>query len=601
MSVASPHTLMGTRSSVRDAISTPDVVAVSSLALFVTALLAITWGTWGDLDSDTGYDIVAATRIADGDVPYRDFTYYYGPLAPILGALIQLVGMSPLNSAIALGLVVTTAILAATYLLARSFVGPLGAALATALTAAVAVIPNNYNFVLPHTAAATLGLLCVLVLLLALGRAGDPPRVGVLAVAGSALGLCALTKPEPAAAALFVTVAWLILNRHRLGAKSVAFLLVPAVAIPAVVYGVFARLAGAHELLLENLYPRDVLHAGGDVLVRVRMPLTLESIVEIGGRAVLYGIGCAAIVLVSIALTRGGRMRVLAAAAVALVGCAAVAAALVRPEALRHGLQFIYAWIPAGALIALVIVVRRRRRGGTTGASEREIVGLTALLVLGFASYGAFYLHAPHPQMAVYAVPLAAIFIARLHLRDLVLNRAGYVLGAAWLAFLVAAGTGLALKDARIETASVQGPGGSLAETPDEAALYAGALNWIERRTSPGDQILVAPMMTGLYVLADRSSPLSEISLIPGALPSPEDERRAIAKLDSSRPPLVITDDREWPGYGHSSFGKSFDRELAAWIRRNYARTAVIRAPAHVTFEGNHAERTVSVWLRRNQ
>ena len=203
--------------------------------------------------------------------------------------------------------------------------------------------------------------------------------------------------------------------------------------------------------------------------------------------------------------------------------------------------------------------------------------------------------------MAVYAVPLAAIFLARLHLRDLVLNREGYVLGAAWLALLAAAGTGLALKDARIETASVQGAGGSLAETADEAALYSGALNWIERKTGPGDQILVAPMMTGLYVLADRSSPLSEISLIPGALPSTEDERRAIAKLDAARPPLVITDDREWPGYGHSSFGNSFDRELAAWIRRNYARTAVIRAPAHVTFEGNHAERTVSVWLRRNQ
>ena len=592
---------MRTRSTIRDAISTPDVVAVSSLALFFTALLALTWRTWGDLDSDTGYDIVAATRIADGDVPYRDFTYYYGPLAPVLGALIQLVGVSPLTAAIALGLMVTTAILAATYILARSFVGPLGAALATALTAAVAVIPNNYNFVLPHTAAATLGLLCVLVLLIALSRAGNPPRGPILLIAGSAIGLCALTKPEPAAAALLVGVAWLILNRHRLDRKSVAFLLMPAVAIPVVVYGIFARLAGARDLLLDNLYPRDVLHAGGDVLVRVRMPLTLESVVEIGGRVLLYGIGCAAIALVSVALARGGRMRTIATAAVVLFGTAAIGAALLRPEALRHGLQFIYAWIPAGALIALVIVVRKRRRNGTSDATEREIVGLTALFALGLSSYGAFYLHAPHPQMAVYAVPLAAIFLARLHMRDLVLNRAGYVLGAAWLVFLVAAGTALALKDARIETASVQGPGGSIAETAQEAALYSGALNWIERKTSPGDQILVAPMMTGLYVLADRSSPLAEISLIPGALPSPADERRAIEKVAAARVPLVITDDRAWPGYGHTSFGKSFDRELAAWIRANYDRAAVIRAPAHITFEGNHAERTVSVWLRRNQ
>ena len=76
-------------------------------------------------------------------MPYRDFTYYYGPLAPALGAAIQLIGVSPLTAAIALGLLVTTAILAATYVLARSFVGPVGAGLATAITAAVAVIPNN--------------------------------------------------------------------------------------------------------------------------------------------------------------------------------------------------------------------------------------------------------------------------------------------------------------------------------------------------------------------------------------------------------------------------------------------------------------------------
>ena len=251
----------------------------------------------------------------------------------------------------------------------------------------------------------------------------------------------------------------------------------PAVAIPVVVYGIFARLAGARDLLLDNLYPRDVLHAGGDVLVRVRMPLTLESVVEIGGRVLLYGIGCAAIALVSVALARGGRMRTIATAAVVLCGTAAIGAALLRPEALRHGLQFIYAWIPAGALIALVIVVRKRRRNGTSDATEREIVGLTALFALGLSSYGAFYLNAPHPQMAVYAVPLAAIFLARLHMRDLVLNRAGYVLGAAWLVFLVATGTALALKDARIETASVHGPGGSIAETTQEAALCSGALN----------------------------------------------------------------------------------------------------------------------------
>jgi hypothetical protein len=203
--------------------------------------------------------------------------------------------------------------------------------------------------------------------------------------------------------------------------------------------------------------------------------------------------------------------------------------------------------------------------------------------------------------MAVYAAPLAVIFLARLHLRELAVGRKGMIVGAAWLAYLAVAGAGLALRDARIETVSVSGAGGSLAEAPSEAALYAGALNWIERRTGPNDRILVAPMLTGLYTLSERSSPLAEIALVPGALPTRADEERAIARVKAANVALVITDDREWPGYGHSSFGQSFDRELDAWVRQNYTRAAVIGAPAHEDFEGNHPKRTLSVWLRRNQ
>ena len=39
--------------------------------LAFAVLVAVTWGTWGDLAHDTGYDFVAAQRIADGQLPTR--------------------------------------------------------------------------------------------------------------------------------------------------------------------------------------------------------------------------------------------------------------------------------------------------------------------------------------------------------------------------------------------------------------------------------------------------------------------------------------------------------------------------------------------------
>ena len=55
---------------------------------------------------------------------------------------------------------------------------------------------------------------------------------------------------------------------------------------------------------------------------------------------------------------------------------------------------------------------------------------------------------------------------------------------------------------------------------------------------------------------------------------------------------LAITDRREWPGYGHTSFGKSFDQTLSRWLEGNFNHAATLRADG----EGG---RTLDVWLKR--
>lgn len=572
-----------------------DTIAVTGLGGLLIALVAATWGTWGDLDSDTGYDLVAGALVADGQIPYADFLYYYGPLSAGLTGFASLVGGTGIAPAVVLGLSLTVVLIAATYCFARLVVGPFGAFVAAAITTAVAFIPNNYSYVLPHTYAAPLGTLLLLGLLLALVHFAASGRRSSLVLAGVATGLLLLTKPEPALAGLAAVAAWLLVRpREGGGRRRVLFpYAAPALMIPTLVYGALLTQVSAGKLLFENLYPRDQLDAGMDTMLRARMPLTLESAVDLGKYFVLYALGAAFIVALGWAIGRGGRLR-LAGYATAIVGGLGFAAvSVVKPDGLRDAFYYIWGWIPLAAAVLAVLAIRRARRpGGWTVRGQAELLGLVALAVLAVTTYSGFVTHGWRPSMAVYYVPLAAILLVRLHLVELARSRGALAIGAAWVAFVAAACVGLTMKDARAESGTVRGSNASLAEAPAEARLYQAAVDSIEHETRAGDPIFVAPMMTGLYVLTGRETPLREISMLPGALPTLADERAAVARLDAAGVRLVVTDRRTWKGYGHGAFGETFQRHVAAWLKSNFVLQRTLRG-------SGGDPRTLDIWIRR--
>ena len=90
----------------------------------------------------------------------------------------------------------------------------------------------------------------------------------------TAIRATALTKPEATAAVFATAGLWLLLRRlhgSRLRRELTLFL-APALAIPALAYGALATAVGPHDLLFENLYPVDMLRAGGNELVSVMGP-----------------------------------------------------------------------------------------------------------------------------------------------------------------------------------------------------------------------------------------------------------------------------------------------------------------------------------------
>jgi hypothetical protein len=573
-----------------------DATAIAGLALFVLALAAVTWGTWGDLDRDTGYDVVAGARVADGDMTYRDFTYYYGPLTPYLMGLVSLVGGAGLSPAVGVGLVITLAIIGMTYVVARPLVAPLGAFLAAALTAAVAFIPSNYSYVLPHTNAATLGTLLLLGLVFCAWRHAVTDRSRWAVGAGGFLGLLTLTKPEPTLAGLLALGVWLAL-RGRAGrpVRHVAALVaVPAAAIPLLAYGSLMAFVSPQVLVFENLWPRDEFSAGRSALLEARTPFTLASGVELLKYTVLYAIGCALLVLLARALDRPRWRRPLIVAG-GLAAVLFVAACVAKPDGLRDGVYYVWGWIPLGALVAVaVLLVRyRRRSGGWTPFAQLELAAAVTLAVLAATTYNGFVANGWRPMLAVYYVPFAALLITRLHLFELGRRRTAYVLGVLWVAFVVAASAGLTLKEARAESATVRGSGGTLTAAPAEGGLYQAIVGEIEARTSPGDPIFVAPMMTGLYPLSGHLSPVDAISIMPGTLPSAGDQLEAIDQLADADVRVIVTDRREPPGYGATVFGDaSFDPVLSAWIRGHFDRVRTLTA-------NGEDPRTVDIWVRK--
>jgi hypothetical protein len=567
-------------------------VAVGALFVLGAALLALTWNKWGSLDNDTGYDTLAGLRVAHGDLPYVDFVYYYGPLAPFALGLFSWLGGAGLPSALFFGLLVAFAIVACTYALARAYAGSLGAFLATALVLPVAFSPNQFSYVDPHTHSATLAVLTTLCFLLCLKRLTDSGHLGWAVAAGAALGLVGLTRPEFEIGALLAAAAWLWARKragHAIRRDAVA-VAVPGLAIPAAVYGAFAAASSVHTLIFENLYPRAFYHAAASTMLHARMPLTARSFAELGGRVLLYAAGVAALVVAARALDRRDWIRRGVLAALGVAAVLALGAAAAKPEALRHGLQFAYGWIPGGAVVLAIVLLRRVRSGDAGARMQLDVAATVALAVVAASTYGGFFIHAPNAQMAVYALPLAAPFLARLHLRHLAVNQAAVAIGAAWLAFLAVAGVGLTLKDARGESAVVRGTGGAIAGRPAEIAVYRQAVNWIETRTTSAQPVLIAPQLTWMYALTERENPLRELSLLPGALAERGAEHAAIAQLARSHAPLVLIDRRSYPGYGHTSFGKSFDRNLAAWISNHYHHAATLGGPSGPQLD---------VWTRR--
>ncbi len=585
---------------------------------------------------DAGAEMTTADLVKHGAMAYRDVRYYYGPLGLYSLALAFKLAGTSFTTAYAFGLAQTAAIVASFYALARHWLSPLAAGLASAVLLAIGYSGTAFNFILPHTNSATFGLLGVLLMLLAMAR-GSPLW------AGTAAGLVGLTRPE------FVAVAWGGMAAYtfatwRVSGRAAVWragwrLALPALALPVLVLGWFATRAGVETLLTENLWPVKFIRVGAKT-EQSWMPFTAASLLGLAARAGIY-LGLLAALVKSVEGWRTSREAGTAArkrekekagerpdkparrwplsgptAALWPLGAAALTLALadgvLRASGMlseqrgaielevRH-LTLGMSWLPALGLGACAVAAVRLVRGGDSplrgagfdSTGERRYGGRSepaghsrraprdgragggswpadfALVVvaagLGLRAYNAFTTEGSYAPY--YAAPLV-LLLGILHTR--VGERRPRARMASFAALgLVAAGLaayalgGLYAHD----TTAVHTPRGTFITTAAAAPALEGAVRAIDTSTHPSERILAAPDDGGLYFMADRPPALYELTLLPGLLATPAEERAAMARLRRERVTLTVIGARDLSAWGTPTFGVDYDKLLGGYLR----------------------------------
>lgn len=552
------------------------------LFLFLILLSAMSWRRWGNPELDAGADLTVADLVAhDGYLPYEDVRYFYGPAGIYSLALAFKLFGSSFTVAFVFGYLQAGAILGVFYALARRWVEPLTAALATAVLAAIGFSGTLFNFVLPHTNSATFGLLFVLVELLALAR-GRP------LLAGLAAGGAALTRPEFALVAA-VTLLAAALGRWReagwrAGLREALVLCLPALLLAGGVLGGFALTVGADRLFFENLIPLDFTRVAGFRFQQNWAPFTIESVVATLARGALWIVPVLALglSLEGVRARRGARRVValwpLAATALAFVAIDAVSRLLgafpgtrsvVEDEVVR--LLIPMSWLPVAALAAGVwaLVALRRNDSPPLGVSwPADIALIAAGLALAVRAYNEFTTDIYATYYAAVPLLLAAIGHDRLAARRPTARPA--LLGALAIAagaLAVHAYVGL-YRDNNSEVTTARG---SYLANDVAAPALQSTVDLVRAQTTSSDPLLALPDDPGIHFMTDRRPALYEITFLPGTLDSSADEREAIDRLRSDPPPVVVIGARRFDQYGLPTIGEDFNRDLLDFIESRYA------------------------------
>jgi len=553
-------------------------------AAVAATMLAATWSRWADPLVDFGRELYVPWQLVRGRVLYADVAYLNGPLSPYLNALwFRLFGISMRTLVLC-----NAGILGIVIVLLHRLLEPVSDAF-TATAAGLTFVAvfafghvtavGNYNFIAPYCHEMTHGLLFALVAFACLARHDGTGHPMAAAVAGAALGLVFLTKPEPFVAAAPACAVWLATRRRRV--VVVGAFVGGAVVPPLLAVALLSRSMPAAVALRGALGSWPWVMGGqASSLAFYRLIMGTQdlgaSLRAMAWSLAGYGALLAPAVALALAVRRVQRPWPIALGG--FVGAALVLGACCPPRF----------WLEAPrALPCLTFAVAVGWGTGLFGAAApRGPVLALVVFALALLAKIFFNVHAYHYGFVLALPATLLVVVALLAWVPAAITAAGGC-GALFRA-VAAAAVGIAVlthvevsaRRFAVKTHPVGGGADSLLADA-RGPMAAAALEMMGRDVDVGRSLAVLPEGVMLNFLSRRPNPTPYTNFMPPELAF-YGEPRMLAALDAAAPDYVALVHKDTGEYGARFFGRDYGRDLYRWVRRNYREVATFGAtPFH--------------------
>jgi len=558
-----------------------------TLTIFLTfaGMLLISWRRWTSPIIDSGRELDLPLRLLQGEMLYRDVHYLYPPLPPYLNSFLYRLFGIHLDVLQGVGIFCALLVVALSYRIARRVLSPFESSLAALTVILFSAFKPAGNLIFPYAFAALYGMVFSLAALLFTLRYAENARRRELIVAGTLIGLAAVSKLEFSFAAA-VTIAATLVYQHRYRIRGLisdsVYSAMPVAVIAIPVYAYFFYHVNPRTLIEDcHLFythlPQSLVIYNSQ---RSGLDNPLSSLAQMLGGAAVGISTMSAVALASllktarqsgIGLTSQAR-RVLLWSGIAL-GAAAAVIFITRSAQRTNWDGSPLRALPL-LLLGLIVINWYRERDRSLSLFiisfySLAILARVALRVPSGGAFGSFFL----PTSLILIVYLLTSYLPTLIARwadhehtEGTARKVGQVL----LLMLVAISLVIfSVRYRKNYSFEVHTTRGSFYTRPDVGIAMQQAIDYLLSHSTPAEAIAVFPEGSDLAFLSNRRMILRYPILHPGFM-NEQGERAAIEQMQQADVRYILIVNRSMSEFGAKVFGRDYNPLLGHWIEENF-------------------------------